>query len=116
MSIQTNPIEAISMLLKDVRSARRIFLLMERDEPFDAKLEKMMRELNSINELFMRVKKKEEELLDILAEVDEHLHKLDRKRLEDMVGICKRIRDSAHKLLPMEDAINGGQAITKAFD
>lgn len=57
MSIQTNPIEAISMLLKDVRSARRIFLLMERDEPFDAKLEKMMRELNSINELFMRVKK-----------------------------------------------------------
>ncbi|KAG5008328.1 hypothetical protein JHK82_026251 [Glycine max] len=72
------------MLLKDVRSARRIFLLMERDEPFDAKLEKMMRELNSINELFMRVKKKEEELLDILAEVDEHLHKLDRKRLEDM--------------------------------
>ena len=51
----------------------------------------------------MRVKKNEDELLDTLTEIDGHLRKLDRKMLdEDMDGICKRIRDCAHKLLPMD--------------
>nr|XP_007139887.1 hypothetical protein PHAVU_008G066900g [Phaseolus vulgaris]ESW11881.1 hypothetical protein PHAVU_008G066900g [Phaseolus vulgaris] len=57
-------------------------------------------------------------LLDTLAEVYDHLRKLDRRKLdEDMDDICKRIRDSAHKLLPMDGFVdsskeenhNGGQ-------
>ncbi|KAG5092608.1 hypothetical protein JHK82_051386 [Glycine max] len=43
-------------------------------------------------------------MLDTLAEVDGHLRKLDKKRLDqEMDGICKRIRECAHKLLPMDD-------------
>lgn len=62
-----------------------------------------MKLLNKINDLFVRVKKNEDELLDTLTEIDGHLRKLDRKMLhEDMDGICKRIRDCAHKLLPMD--------------
>lgn len=51
----------------------------------------------------MRVKKNEDELLNKLVEVDGHLHKLDGKRLDvEIDSICKRMRDFAHKLLPMD--------------
>ncbi|RDX91383.1 Disease resistance RPP13-like protein 4, partial [Mucuna pruriens] len=103
MSIRTNPMKAVAVLLKRVRTARSIFHERARDESFDGKLEQLTWELNKIKEVFMRVKKNEEELLDTLTEVDGHLRKLDRKKLnEEMDGICKRIRDSAHKLVPMD--------------
>lgn len=62
-----------------------------------------MKLLNKINDLFVRVKKNEDELLNKLVEVDGHLHKLDGKRLDvEIDSICKRMRDFAHKLLPMD--------------
>ncbi|KAG5095668.1 hypothetical protein JHK84_051256 [Glycine max] len=43
-------------------------------------------------------------MLDTLEEVDGHFRKLDKKRLDqEMDGICKRIGECAHKLLPMDD-------------
>jgi len=110
--------KAIHVLLKQLITARRKFHERGRDESFDAKLEKLRLDVNKIEDVFVRVKKNEEELLDTLAEVYDHLHKLDRRKLdEDMDDICKRIRDSAHKLLPMdgfhdsskEEDHNGGQ-------
>ena len=118
MSIRTNKMKAIHVLLKQLITARRKFHERGRDESFDAKLEKLRLDVNKIEDVFVRVKKNEEELLDTLAEVYDHLHKLDRRKLdEDMDDICKRIRDSAHKLLPMdgfhdsskEEDHNGGQ-------
>lgn len=104
MSIRTSKMKAVSVLLKRVRTARTILHQRETDESFDGKLEKWMWELNKINDVFMRVKKNEEEMLDTLEEVDGHFRKLDKKRLDqEMDGICKRIRECAHKLLPMDD-------------
>ncbi|XP_068484918.1 disease resistance RPP13-like protein 4 [Phaseolus vulgaris] len=102
MSIRTNKMKAISVLLKELMTARSKFQ-RKRDASFDGKLEKLRLDLNKIKDVFVRVKKNEEELIDTLAEVHAHLRKLDRKKLdEDMDFICKRIRDSAHKLLPMD--------------
>ncbi|XP_027929801.1 uncharacterized protein LOC114186009 [Vigna unguiculata] len=101
MSIRTNKMKAVPVLLKQLMIARRKFHERGRDESLDKKLEKLRLDLNRIKDVFVRVKKKEEELLDTLAEVYGHLRKLDRGKLdEDMDGICKRIRDSARKLLP----------------
>ncbi|RDX91326.1 Disease resistance RPP13-like protein 4, partial [Mucuna pruriens] len=120
MSIRTNPMKAVAVLLKRVRNARTIFLERARDEPFGesfgGKLEKLTRELNKIKEVFMRVKKNEDELLDILTEVDGHLRKLEKKKLDEkMDGICKRIRDCAHKLLPM-DAFDPSEKDQKSIE
>ncbi|KAK7394788.1 hypothetical protein VNO78_15327 [Psophocarpus tetragonolobus] len=95
--------KAVPWLLKRVKTARRIE--RGRDESFDGKLEKLAWELNRIKDLFMRVKEKEDELLDTLAEVDGHLHKLESKKWDqDIDGICKRIRECANKLLPKDDS------------
>ncbi|WVZ08605.1 hypothetical protein V8G54_021951 [Vigna mungo] len=98
--------KAVAVLLKELMTARSKFDERGKDESFDRKLEKLRLDLSKIKDVFVRVKKNEEELLDILAEVYGHLHKLDREKLnEDMDGICERIRDSAHNLLP-KDAFN----------
>ncbi|QCE12278.1 disease resistance protein RPM1 [Vigna unguiculata] len=101
MSIRTNKMKAVAVLMKQLTTARRKFHERGRDESFDGKLEKLRLDLNKIKDVFVRVKKKEEELLDTLAEVYDHLRKLDCRKLDqDMNGICQRIRDSAHNLLP----------------
>jgi len=93
--------KAVAVLMKQLTTARRKFHERGRDESFDGKLEKLRLDLNKIKDVFVRVKKKEEELLDTLAEVYDHLRKLDCRKLDqDMNGICQRIRDSAHNLLP----------------
>ncbi|ESW11882.1 hypothetical protein PHAVU_008G067000 [Phaseolus vulgaris] len=103
MSIRTNKMKAVPVLLKQLMIARSKLHERGRDESFDGKLEMLRLDLNKIKDVFVRVKKNEEELLDTLAEVYDHLRKLDYRKLgEDMNGICKRIRDSAHKLLPMD--------------
>jgi len=110
--------KAVPLLLKQLMIARSKFHERGRDESFDGKLEKLRLDLNKIKDVFVRVKKNEEELLDTLAEVHAHLCKLERKKLdEDMDDICKRIKDSAHKLVPVdafddsskEDDHKGGQ-------
>jgi len=101
MSIRTNKMKAVAVLLKQLTTARRKFYERGRDESFDGKLEKLRLDLNKIKDVFVEVKKKEEELLDTLAQVYDHLRKLERVKLdEDMDGICNRIRDSALMLLP----------------
>ena len=101
MSIRTNKMKAVPVLLKQLMKARSKFRERGRDELFDKKLEKLRLDLNKIKDVFVRVKKKEEELLDTLAEVYNHLRKLDRRKLDEgMDGMCQRIRDSAHNLLP----------------
>lgn len=101
MYIQTNSMKAVPLLLKHVRS---IFLQRGRDELFDAKLEKLTLALNKIKDVFMGVRQNEDELLDVLVELDGHLRKLDKKKLDEEVDdICKRISDSALKLLPVEN-------------
>ncbi|KAK8466335.1 hypothetical protein PHAVU_008G066501 [Phaseolus vulgaris] len=103
MSIRTNKMKAVPVLLKQLMTTRNKFHERGRDESFEGKLEKLRLEVNKIKDVFARVKKNEEELLDTLAEVHGHLRKLDRRKLdEDMDDICKRIIDSAHKLLPMD--------------
>ncbi|KAL2330349.1 hypothetical protein Fmac_017930 [Flemingia macrophylla] len=104
MSIRTNPMKAIVVLLKRLSRTRSIFQERGRDESFDGKLEKLSKELENMSELFLKVKRNEDELLDTLTEVYGHLGRLDRKRLdEEMDDICQKIRHSAHKLLPMEE-------------
>ncbi|XP_047161756.1 uncharacterized protein LOC124831723 [Vigna umbellata] len=101
MSIRTNKMKAVAVLMKQLTIARNKFHEKGRDESFDKKLEKLRLDLKRIKDVFVEVKKNEEKLLDKLAEVYGHLQRLDRKKLdEDMEGICKRIRDSAHNLLP----------------
>ncbi|KAG5092610.1 hypothetical protein JHK82_051388 [Glycine max] len=100
MYIQTNSMKAVPLLLKHVRS---IFLQRGRDESFDAQLEKLTLALNKIKDVFMGVRQNEDELLDVLVELDGHLRKLDKKLDEEVDDICKRISDSALKLLPVED-------------
>ncbi|KAK7367067.1 hypothetical protein VNO80_09075 [Phaseolus coccineus] len=103
MSIRTNKMKAVPVLLKQLMATRSKFHEREGDRSFDRKLEKLRLDVNKIKDVFVKVKKNEEELLDILAEVYDHLQKLDRKKLdEDMDDICKRIKDSAHKLVPMD--------------
>ncbi|QCE12294.1 disease resistance protein RPM1 [Vigna unguiculata] len=104
MSIPTNKMKAVALLLKRVKTARRQFRERGRDESLDGNLEKLRRELNKIRKLFEKVKNNEQELLHTLSKVDGHLRTLDSKRLnQDMNDICKRIRDSAQKLLPKGD-------------
>ncbi|KAK7374236.1 hypothetical protein VNO80_07663 [Phaseolus coccineus] len=70
--------KAVSVLLKQLMTARNKFHERERDASFDGKLEKLRLDLNKIKDL-------------------------ERKKLdEDNDDICKRIKDSTHKLLPMD--------------
>jgi len=95
--------KAVGVVLKQLMTTRSRFRERERDESFDEKLEKLRLNLNNIKYVFVRVKKNEKQLLDTLAEVYEHLRKFERRKLdEEMNGICKRIRDSAEKLVPMD--------------
>ncbi|KAL2330353.1 hypothetical protein Fmac_017934 [Flemingia macrophylla] len=104
MSILTNPMKEIPVLLKRLSRTRSIFQERGRDEPFDGKLEKLSQELENISELCLKVKRNEDELLDTLTEVYGHLGRLDKKRLdEEMDDICNKIRRSAQILLPMEE-------------
>ncbi|XP_027927359.1 disease resistance protein RGA2-like [Vigna unguiculata] len=101
MSIRTNKMKAVAVLMKQLTTARRKFDESGRDESFDGELEKLRSVLNKIKDVFMEVKKKEEKLLDTLAEVYDHLRRLNRRKLhEDMHSICESIRDSALMLLP----------------
>ncbi|WVZ08603.1 hypothetical protein V8G54_021949 [Vigna mungo] len=102
MSIRTNKMKAVSLLLKQLMTTRTKFHERGRDESFDKKLEKLRLDLNRIKDVFVEVKKNEEKLLDTLVEVYGNLPKLDRGKLDqDMDDICKRIRDCAGKLVPM---------------
>jgi len=110
--------KAVSVVLKQLMTTRSRFHERERDDSFEGKLEKLRLNLNKIKDVFVRVKKNEEELLDTLAEVYEQLRKLERRKLdedmhriwkferrkldEEMDGICKRIRECAEKLVPMD--------------
>jgi len=95
--------KAVDVVLKQLMTTRNKFDERGRDEAFDGKLEKLRLNLNKIKDVFVRVKKNEEELLDTLAEVYGHLRKLEQRKLdEEMDEICKRIRDSAQKLVPMD--------------
>ncbi|XP_027927505.1 uncharacterized protein LOC114184393 [Vigna unguiculata] len=101
MSIRTNKMKAVAVLMKQLTTARRKFDERGRDESFDGELEKLRSVLNKIKDVFVEVKKNEEKLLDTLAEVYDHLRRLNRRKLhEDMDGICNRIRDYALMLLP----------------
>ncbi|KAL2330327.1 hypothetical protein Fmac_017908 [Flemingia macrophylla] len=96
--------KAIPVLQKRLSRTRSIFQERGRDESFDGKLEKLSKELENMSELFLKVKRNKDELLDTLTEVYGHLGRLNRKRLdEEMDDICQKIRHSAHKLLPMEE-------------
>ncbi|KAL2330348.1 hypothetical protein Fmac_017929 [Flemingia macrophylla] len=102
--IRKNPMKAIPVLQKRLSRTRSIFQERGRDESFDEKLEKLSKELENMSELFLKVKRNEDELLDTLTEVYGHLGRLDKKRLdEEMDDICNKIRHSAQILLPMEE-------------
>ncbi|WVZ08604.1 hypothetical protein V8G54_021950 [Vigna mungo] len=101
MSIRTNKMKAVGVLMKQLTTSRRKFHERGRDESFDGELEKLWLVLNNIKDVFVEVKKNEENLLDTLAEVYNHLHRLDSRKLhQDMHSICERIKYSARNLLP----------------
>ncbi|XP_047160240.1 uncharacterized protein LOC124830528 [Vigna umbellata] len=102
MSIRTNKMKAVGVLMKQLTTSMRKFHEKGRDESFDGELKKLWLVLNKIKDVFVEVKKNEEKLLDTLAEVHDHLRRLDRRKLhQDMHSICKSIKDSALALLPM---------------
>lgn len=78
------------------------------DKSFDTKLEKLMSQLDNIKELFMTVKRNEDELLDVLTVIDGHIRNLDKNKFDQEIEkICQRIKESTEKLLPKGD-IQGG--------
>ncbi|XP_014511477.1 disease resistance RPP13-like protein 4 [Vigna radiata var. radiata] len=104
MSIRTNKMKAVAVLMKQLTTSRRKFHERGRDESFDGELEKLRLVLNNIKDVFVEVKKNEENLLDTLAEVYDYLHRLDHKKLhQGMKDICNRIKCSARNLLPKLD-------------
>ncbi|WVZ05047.1 hypothetical protein V8G54_018393 [Vigna mungo] len=117
MSIRTNKMKAVGVLMKQLRASRRKFHERGRDESFDGQLEKLLLVLNNIKDVFVEVKKNEEKLLDTLAEVYDHLHRLESKKLhQDMHSICESIRDSAHNLLPKLVFYNKGGKISHSSE
>ncbi|KAK7305088.1 hypothetical protein VNO77_42988 [Canavalia gladiata] len=91
MSIRTNPTQAVTMLLRRLASIEK-----------DGHLDDLKSELEKIKDLFSIVKKNEEELLDTLALVYGYLRNFNiPKLLEEKEDICKRIRNSTQKLLPL---------------
>ncbi|WVZ05043.1 hypothetical protein V8G54_018389, partial [Vigna mungo] len=109
--------KAVGVLTKELTTSRRKFHERGRDESFDGKLEKLRLVLNNIKDVFVEMKKNEEKLLDTLASVYDHLHRLDRKKLhQDMHSICKRIRDSARNLVPTLVFDNRGGKISHSSE
>ncbi|KAK7314232.1 hypothetical protein VNO77_39445 [Canavalia gladiata] len=93
MSIRTNPIQAVALLLKRLVTIEKY-----------GYLEDLKSELVNIKDLFSIVKKNEEELLDTLTIVDGYLRNFNiSKLMEEKEDICKRIRNSTQKLLPIGD-------------
>ncbi|RDX91380.1 Disease resistance RPP13-like protein 4, partial [Mucuna pruriens] len=87
MSIRTNPMKAVPSLqrrLKSVKSTEKVSNIAE-------KLDKLMSELNNIEDLFSTVKRNEDELLDTLKLVDDLLRNFRTKKFGD---ICHRLLDS----------------------
>ncbi|RDX91379.1 Disease resistance RPP13-like protein 4, partial [Mucuna pruriens] len=112
MSIRTNPMKAIPVLLKRLRRTRTT---MPPDESFGVKLENLISQLDNIKDLFDTVKRNKEELLDTLTFIDGHLRKLDKDKFDaDMEKICQRIKDSTEKLLPK--GASQGESDTEEFD
>nr|KYP52279.1 Disease resistance RPP13-like protein 4 [Cajanus cajan] len=90
MSIRTNPMKAVNLLLKR---------LMDLEQP--AKLKNLKSELFQIRDLFSIVKKNKDELLDMLTVVDGYLRNSNiRKLKEEEIEICNRLRGITQKLLP----------------
>jgi len=84
--------KAIGVVLKQLMTTRSRF--HERggdDESFDGKLEKLRLNLNKIKDVFVRVKKNEEELLDTLAEVYGHLRGRDGWDLQENKRMCREV-------------------------
>jgi len=104
MSIRTNPMKAIPLLLKRLRKVEQ-----------QANLDDLKSVLINIKDVFSLVKKNEEELLDTLALVDGYIRKSNiRKLMEDKEKLCKKIMDSTQKLLPRE-AIEATKSSSKPF-
>ncbi|KAK7314188.1 hypothetical protein VNO77_39401 [Canavalia gladiata] len=92
MSIRTNPIKAVPSLLKRLRAI----------EEYE-NMNNLNSVLNNIKDLFSKVKKNEEELLDTLTLVDGYLRNFNtHKLIEEKEKICERIRNSMQKLLPFD--------------
>ncbi|CAJ1964166.1 unnamed protein product [Sphenostylis stenocarpa] len=90
MAIRTNPTQAVSLLLKSMRK-------VEKDED----LNDLKSDLIKIEDLFAKVKRNEEELLDTLATLNGYLHSSDRMKLrKKKEDIRKRIGDLTKNLLP----------------
>ncbi|QCD78381.1 hypothetical protein DEO72_LG1g2013 [Vigna unguiculata] len=90
MSIRTNPMKAVPTLLKRLVSVDK-----------QAKLKDLKIELTNIKDLFSKVKKNEQELLDKLTKVDGYLRNNNiPKLMEDEKKICQEIKESTERLLP----------------
>ncbi|KAL2956614.1 hypothetical protein AAZX31_18G096000 [Glycine max] len=111
MSIRTNPMKAIPLVLKRLRATR---ITTKLDASSAAKLEELMSLLDKKKDLFKTVKSNGDEFLDILTLLDGHLRYLNKDNLDnakfekDMEAILQRIKDSAEKLLP-KGATNEGE-------
>jgi len=57
MSIRTNKMKAVGVVLKQLMTTRSRFDKRGRDEAIDGKLEKLRLNLNKIKDVFVRVKK-----------------------------------------------------------
>ncbi|BAT88884.1 hypothetical protein LR48_Vigan09g009000 [Vigna angularis] len=92
MSIRTNPMKAVPTLLKRLVTVDK-----------QAKLKDLKSELTNIKDLFSKVKKNEQDLLDKLTKVYGYLrnNNID-KLMEDEEMICKEIEESTKKLLPAD--------------
>ncbi|KAK7387071.1 hypothetical protein VNO78_27566 [Psophocarpus tetragonolobus] len=112
MSIRTNPMKAIPLMLTRLR---RIGSTMQLDKPCVEKLKMLTSQLEQIEDLFKIVKKNGNEFLDALSLLDGHLRKLhenkgDKDKLEPNIlnDISKKIEEATKKLLP-KGADNQGQ-------
>jgi len=109
MSIRTNPMKAVPLLLRHLRKVEH-----------QANLEDLKSVLINIKDVFSLVKKNEEELLDTLVVVDGYIRKSNiRKLMEEKKDICERIMDSTQKLLPrgaiQSSNIEATQSSSKPF-
>ncbi|KAK7305087.1 hypothetical protein VNO77_42987 [Canavalia gladiata] len=112
MSIRTNPMKAIPSLLKRLKMTKTKTI----DASTEEKLKSLIVELEKIKNLFSILKENEEELLDTLTLVDNHLRNLDKNKLKDIKNICERIRESTQKLLPKDtnQALDSSGATSEA--
>ncbi|RDY08226.1 Disease resistance RPP13-like protein 4, partial [Mucuna pruriens] len=93
MYIRTNPMKAVPTLLKRLGTVEH-----------QANLKDLKSTMINIQNLFSKVKKNEDELLDTLTIMDGYLRKSNvRKLMEEEKDICNKIRDSTRKLLPIDE-------------